>query len=125
MPLTNYAENAHLDSLTSANVVIGASTTTPTKTGTNVTEPSGNGYARITSTPSDWEAASGGSIQTANNLEHPEATGSWGTITHVVFWDAAESNIIGWAALAESKSIVSGQTLRYLAGEIDWVYDQA
>lgn len=126
MPFTNYQENAFLDYLfDNTTIYVAASTTTPTKVGGNVTEPVGNGYARITTSTADWTAAATGALTTANAIEHAEASGSWGTITYAVLYDAVSGgNCLGYGALTASKPIASGQTLRYPAGDFDVEFTQ-
>lgn len=94
---------------------IGLFTDDPTDAGTG-TEVSGNAYARtaVTFTVSGDTASNSGAV------EFPEATGSWGTITHMGIYDAATSgNLIAHAALTASKAIASGDILRFPIGEID------
>jgi hypothetical protein len=94
---------------------IGLFTDDPTDAGTG-TEVSGNAYARtaVTFTVSGDTASNSGAV------EFPEATGSWGTITHIGIYDAATSgNLIAHAALTASKAIASGDILRFPIGDID------
>jgi hypothetical protein len=84
---TSYA-NSILESLVK-NAYLALSTTTPTAAGGNVTEPATSaGYARV--------AASSGSITASDRaitnsayIYYPEASESWGTITHVCVYDNA------------------------------------
>lgn len=90
-------------------------TTDPTDAGTG-TEVSGGSYARtaVTFTVSGDTASNSGAV------EFPEATGSWGTITHIGIYDASTSgNLIAHAALTASKAIASGDILRFPIGELD------
>lgn len=90
-------------------------TTDPTDAGTG-TEVSGGSYARtaVTFTVSGDTASNSGAV------EFPEATGSWGTITHIGIYDASTSgNLIAHAALTASKAIASGDILRFPIGDID------
>ena len=94
---------------------IGLFTDDPTDAGTG-TEVSGNAYARtaVTFTVSGDTASNSGAV------EFPEATGSWGTITHMGIYDAATSgNLIAHAALTASKAIASGDIRRFPIGDID------
>lgn len=87
----------------------------PTDAGTG-TEVSGGSYARtaVTFTVSGDTASNSGAV------EFPEATGSWGTITHIGIYDASTSgNLIAHAALTASKAIASGDILRFPIGELD------
>ena len=87
----------------------------PTDAGTG-TEVSGGSYARtaVTFTVSGDTASNSGAV------EFPEATGSWGTITHIGIYDASTSgNLIAHAALSASKAIASGDILRFPIGDLD------
>jgi len=87
----------------------------PTDVGTG-TEVSGGSYARtaVTFTVSGDTASNSGAV------EFPEATGSWGTITHMGIYDASTSgNLIAHAALSASKAIASGDILRFPIGDLD------
>lgn len=103
-----------------ANIYVELSTTAPTDSGGNVTPPSGGGYARKQTAPSDWNMAAGRIIDNANAIEFAEASGSWGTISYFTLWDAAEAgNFLGWGALATSKAVDSGDTARFAAGDLN------
>lgn len=70
-----------------SNLYVGLSTTTPTATGSNFTQPSGNGYARaqIVNTGASWNTATTADPSVKSNaqtIEFSTATGNWGTITH-------------------------------------------
>jgi hypothetical protein len=73
-----------------ANYYIGLSTTTPTETGTNITEPVGNGYARVTvpNNSTYWNTASARAVTNKLDIDFAESTGSWGTITYFVIFDS-------------------------------------
>lgn len=76
-----------------ATLYLAVSTTTPTETGTNVTEPSGNGYARVAMNPADWDdptAAQPSVLQNAATVAFPQANGgNWGLLTYICIFDAA------------------------------------
>lgn len=102
------------------NLSVALSTTTPAADGTNVTEPSGNGYARVATTSADWGRV-GNDVTNGNRLDFPEATGTWGTVTYFVLYDG--TTVIAFGALTSSQNVVSGQqpyfdvddiTVRYL-----------
>ncbi|HEX9991367.1 MAG TPA: hypothetical protein VGB14_00425 [Acidimicrobiales bacterium] len=102
-----------------ANWFVALSTTTPTDAGGNFTEPSGNGYARVSTAAADWAAATGTAPATksnANAITFPAATGSWGTITHFGLFAASSGGTVQiWGALTTSKSITSGDTASFAA----------
>lgn len=101
---------------------IALSTTTPTETGSNFTEPSGNAYARVATVAGDWGAATGSAPCTKSNtavLTFPQATGSWGTVTHFGIFDAiATGTVKWWGALTASKAIGNGDTASFAAAQI-------
>ena len=79
---SNYA-NTILGNMFSG-AYIGLSTTEPTKAGANITEPAtANGYARVAASQGGFIALSG-TIRNANYVYFPEATASWGTVTHLI-----------------------------------------
>lgn len=138
MSFSNYTSQATLNSLFGKTSAFGAlasrptfyialSTTAPTETG-GVTEPVGNGYARVATAPADWNAATlaDPSVTTnASEIAFPQATGAWGTITHFAVFDAATAgNYLGASnALTTPKSPTSGDTPRFAAGQISFTKD--
>lgn len=101
---------------------IGLSTTTPTDSGSNFTEPSGNNYARVATTSADWNAASGTAPATKTNSgtkTFNQASGSWGTVTHFGLFTASSGGTpIIWGALTASKSIGNGDTASFPASSM-------
>ncbi len=106
---------------------IGLSTTTPTATGDNFTEPpEANGYAKVLignynqSNTMLMEAASGGSISNTNSIIFfPEALAGWGTITHFgIFTSKSSSTPIMWGALSTSITVPSGYIPIFRAGAL-------
>lgn len=84
---------------------IGLSTTEPTMSGTNVSEPaSGAGYCRVLlnnlSTPTN------GVVTNTANINFEESTASWGTITHFVIYDAEiGGNLLMYGALSTPRVV--------------------
>lgn len=114
MSFTNRTAKGLLDSLfgktsvfgalaTAPTIHVGLSTTAPAEDGTNVTEPVGNGYARVATAAGDWNTATDADpsvIDNANAVTFPQASGSWGTVTHFVLFDAATAgNVLTSGAL--------------------------
>jgi len=98
---------------------VGLSTADPGDDGSGLAEPSGNGYARVSTTSSDWGAASGGSKSNTSDISFPTATGSWGTITHVCLFDASTGGNLIWSgALSSSQAISTNQIARFSAGDL-------
>ena len=128
--LSNFAEASLLDHLfnlaayTQPTIYIAVSTADPTDNASGLTEPSGNNYSRITTSSSDW-TRSVSTVENAVELAFPEATGSWGTITHVALMDAltagnmiAHTNLTGGGV-----AIQANDTLRFPAGELTLTMD--
>lgn len=108
-----------------ANLYFGLSTTTPTAAGGNVTEPSGGSYARVTvvNNATNFPAASGQAKSNGTAITFAEATGSWGTCTHFVLYDALSGgNMIAYGALTASRLIESGSTASFAIGDFDLTF---
>ena len=123
---SDHWENEILDHLfgkgayTPPTIHVGLSTDDPGDDGAGLSEPSGNGYARVATAAADWNVASGGALDNANAIEFAEATGNWGTMTHFALFDAASGgNLLAHGSLNQSKTIASGDTARVVAGDLD------
>jgi hypothetical protein len=123
---SDYWENKILDhifgkgSYTPPTIYVGLSTADPTDDGSGLAEPSGNAYARVQTSASDWNTASNGSLENASDIIFDQATGSWGTITHFALFDAATAgNLLAHGALSQSKAIGDSDTARFEAGDLD------
>jgi hypothetical protein len=107
-----------------ADYYIGLSTTTPTDTGTNFTEPSGNAYARVqkTNNATNWPAASAADPTVKSNgtaVTFATASGSWGTVTHAGwFTTLSTATLVEWAALSASQAIGTGATASFAIGQL-------
>lgn len=98
-------------------VYIGLFTAAPSDAGGG-TEVSGGSYARVAVAPLDanWTGASATSGLTDNAavITFPVASASWGTVTHVAFFDALTGgNMLFWGALTTSKAVGSGDTFSF------------
>jgi hypothetical protein len=122
---TSNAETLALNWLFTAGAVtrptawyVALSTTTPTTTGSNTTEPSGNGYARQAVA---FAAASGNPASTANTgiLTFTASGGDWGTITYITLFDAVSAgNSLAIGQLTTSKLIQNGDSLQFAVSAI-------
>jgi len=109
---------------TAPTIYVGLSTADPLDTGAGLAEPSGSAYARVTTSAGNWNVATGGLIDNAADLTFPQATGSWGTITHFALFDAATSgNMLGHGQLSVAKTINNGDTAKFVAGALDVTLD--
>jgi hypothetical protein len=134
MPFAYYVDNALLQLLFNntaftalSNVYLALSTTTPSQTkGSttpywNFTEPSGNGYARVTiaATTANFPAPTTGSTYNNISVSFPQATGSQGTVTYFGLFDAATGgNLLGYGALNTPQTIVSGNVLTFAVNQL-------
>lgn len=105
-----------------ATVYIGLSTTTISDAGGNITEPSGNGYARkaVTNNSTNFPAASSGAKSNGVAITFDTPTGSWGTVTDFFIADASSGgNILAYGALSASQVIGSGNVVSFAIGDLD------
>lgn len=127
MSKSNYLENEILDHILGggdftrpATVFIGLYTSDPGDDDSG-TEVSGGSYARVsvTNNATNWPAAAGGSKSNGAAFTFPQATGSWGTVSHFTIHDAATlGNLLYHGALTTSKSVENGDTAEFAIGGI-------
>lgn len=122
---SDYWENEILDHIfskgnyTPPTIYVGLSTADPADDGSGLSEPSDNGYARVATSSSDWNVASGGAVTNANDIIFPKATGSWGTISHFALFDAATGgNMLAHGSLSEPIEINSPNMAKIATGSI-------
>jgi len=132
---SNYAELKILDhivgktSFTMPTCYVSLATADPTDAGTGASHnecANANSYARVTTAGADWEAAASGANQNAQDITFPEASGSWGTVTHFALLDSGThgaGNVLAHGALGASKAIGDGDTPKFAAGDIDITLD--
>lgn len=125
--LSDYLENKLLDhvlrnvSYTSPTTVyVGLFTTDPTDAGSG-SEVSGGSYARqILSVTT----ATAGIVTSSGDVTFPQATASWGTISHIGLLDAITSgNLLMHTALTTSRAIESGDILKISSGNLTATLD--
>lgn len=122
---SDYVENKVLNhvigkaAFTMPTAYIALSTADPLDSGGGMAEPSGNAYARVTTSGASWTTAAAGSITNAADLTFPEAAGAWGTITHFALFDAPSGgNMLGHSNLSASKIIEENDTPKFAAGDL-------
>lgn len=124
---SNYLENKLLDhvlrntSYTSPTTVyVGLYTSNPDE-GNTGTEVSGGSYARQVLSVT---TASGGVVTSSADLTFPQATASWGTISHIGMLDALTSgNLLMYTALTTSKAIDTGDIFKMTTNNITVTLD--
>ena len=122
----NYWENKVLNHLfgkgnySPPTIYLALSTAAPADDGSGLAEPSGNGYSRVQTSASDWNQASSGSIDNAEDITFPQASGSWGTITHFALFDSASGgNLLAYGTLSTPIVINEFDAARFEAGDIE------
>lgn len=97
---------------------IGLSSTAPTISGTNVTEPSSSaGYARVKL--DSLSAPSNGVITNGSSITFNESTSSWGTMTYFVIYDAATGgNLLMYDNLTTSKTVDASTIIMIKEGNL-------
>jgi hypothetical protein len=108
-----------------ATLYLGLSSTTPTDAGTNFTEPASGSYARVSTTATDWAAASGTAPATKANSAvkiFPTATGDWLSGVNLTYFGLFEAlsggTPIVFGLLVTPKAVLSGDTAQFGAGAL-------
>jgi hypothetical protein len=120
--ISDYLENALINATlrnttytSPADVYVGLFTTDPTDDGSG-TEVSGGSYARTVAT---FAAPSNGSSSTNADVQFPQATGNWGTVTHFGIFDAATTgNLLYHGILTAAKTIETGDVFKIASGNL-------
>lgn len=120
--MSNYLEDALINATLRATtftspaaVYVGLHTADPTDAGSG-TEVSGGSYARKAAT---FAAPSNGVSATSADVTFDQATGSWGTITHIGIWDALSTgNLLYHTPLDASKTIDTGDIFKIASGNL-------
>lgn len=120
--ISNYLENALINATlrntaysSPATVYVALFTSDPTDAGSG-TEVSGGSYARRSAT---FAAPSNGASSTNADVQFPQATGNWGTITHFGIYDALTTgNLLYHGALTTSKTIETGDVFKIASGNL-------
>lgn len=129
MPFTDSAAKGLLDyfiaTYAATTKYFGVSSTTPTRAGANITEPSTGSYARVAATAADWAAATGSAPSTKTTSAakaFPAATADWlagANLTYWVLFDASTSgNAIAYGLLTTPKPVLNGDTPSFGIGAV-------
>ena len=119
---SNYLENAVINVVlrntpytSPAAVYVGLFSNDPTDADTG-TEITGGSYARTAVT---FDAPSNGVTQNSADIEFPQATASWGTVSHIGIYDASSGgNLLFHTILDVSKTIDSGDIFKIATGNL-------
>ena len=110
---SNYLENALINGTLRATTY-----TAPTTVyvGLFTSDPTDAGYARQSAT---FAAPSNGAASTNADVQFPQATGNWGTVTHFAIFDALTTgNMMYHGALTTSKTIETGDVFKIATGSL-------
>lgn len=108
------------DMYTPPTIYVALSTANPLDDASGLGEPIGNAYARVETSTSEWNFASGGFMSNANDIVFPKATGNWGTISHFALFDArVGGNMLAHGALNQPKTVDSSYTPIFDAGDLN------
>jgi hypothetical protein len=98
-----------------ATTYVGLFTTAPSDSGPG-TEVSGGSYARQALSVT---TATEGIVTSSADVNFPQATGSWGTISHLGIFDASTSgNLLMYTPLTASKTIDTGDIIKISSGNL-------
>lgn len=119
---SNYLENALINAVlrntsytSPSTVYVALFTSDPTDAGSG-TEVSGGSYARTSVT---FGSPSNGVTTSNADCTFPQATASWGTVTHIGLYDASTSgNLLFHTPLDTSKTIDSGDIFKIASGSL-------
>ena len=120
--MSNYLEDALINAVL-RNTAYSSPTTTyvslhtadPTDAGTG-TEVAGGSYVRTAAT---FGAPSNGVTTNSAAVEFPQATGNWGTVSHIGIWDASTTgNMLFHTQLDSSKNIETGDIFKIASGSL-------
>lgn len=123
---SDYWEDKILDHIfgkenyTPPTIYVALSTADPLDDASGFSEPTGNAYARVETAASDWNTASDGALNNADDIIFPKATGSWATITHFALFDAATGgNMLAHGPLNQPITVESSYTAIFDAGDLN------
>ena len=118
-----------IDMAPPATLYVGLFTAMPTDVGTDGTEVSGGGYARV-AVPADianWGAptAGDGTTSNLNDIVFPAPTANWGQVVGWGIWDAAANgNLLFYGSLTTPKTINNGDPApKFTAGSLQVTLD--
>lgn len=121
LTMSTHLANKILDSIFNGgsvsytNIYVSLHTVDPGDNGAS--EVVGGSYARKETDITSWTAAAAKTVNLDEVLEYIDMPGL--TVTHIGLWDATTAGNFLWGgALAESKTIPVGETLRFKIGDI-------
>lgn len=126
MSMSNYLEEAILNAVfrnvaftSPATTYLALYTSDPTEADTG-TEVTGGAYVRRAVTFSaPTQVANKATISNSAEIQFPEATAAWGTVTHVGLRSALTAgNLLYYGPVSNARSILANDQLRFKIGEL-------
>lgn len=114
MTWTTLQKNESLDALYGATRYFGISSTLPAADGSNVTEPSGANYSRVSSSGLMGAAAAGAKSNTSE-IVWPVPSGAW-TAAYLCVFDHPTAGDLRTFVDVTDRAIVSGDTVKVPVG---------
>lgn len=103
---------------------LGLSTTAPTVSGGNITEPSGGNYSRIKL--ENMSAPNNGVISNTEMLSFPKSSLDWGKITHYMLFDAATGgNFLISEELSKARTVEDSTIVGFEVGALKFTLADA
>lgn len=131
--LSNYSENLILNSLFGgvtlnppSSLYFGLSTTSILENGDGISEPIGNGYARVIIVNNTTSFPTTSTSQKSNGITiaFPQSSGAWGTIIDFFISDSLSGgNILCYGTLSTPKDVTSGDVLSFGVGNLTITLD--
>lgn len=120
--MSNFLENELYDHVlrnaaytSPSSLYVSLHTADPTDDGSG-TEVSGGSYARTAVT---MGAPTNGSGTNSADVQFPQATGDWGSVSHIAIWDASTSgNMLFHTPLDTTKNITTGDVFKIASGSL-------
>ena len=109
-----------------SNIYVGLASAAPTDTAFNELANSGS-YARVqvAASTAQWGAL-GADVSNVGTITFPTATSNWTQATHFFLADASThngGNMLYHGALTNARTVTSGGTASFAAGELDVTHD--
>jgi len=120
--MSNFLENELYDHVlrnaaytSPSSLYVSLHTADPTDDGSG-TEVSGGSYARTAVT---MGAPANGSGTNSADVQFPQATGNWGSVSHIAIWDASSAgNMLFHTPLDTTKNITTGDVFKIASGSL-------
>lgn len=120
--MSNFLENELYDHVlrnaaytSPTNIYVSLHTADPTDAGTG-TEVSGGSYARTAVT---MGAPTNGSGTNSADVQFPQCTADWGSVSHIGIWDATTGgNMLFHSPLDTTKNLTTGDVFKIASGSL-------